>query len=88
MKLKFGDMYDKTSKVRIRRMRKEVVVCVQDVVGNNNLLFQFEDGKKRDMSTSSMSCACSKEEVGQEVDDTIYEIPYPKVGGRGSFGLV
>ena len=37
---------------RIRRTRKEVVVCVQSVVGKKKLLIQFEDRNRIDMSAS------------------------------------
>ena len=40
---KFGDMEKKTSKERIRIIRKEVVGCVQNVVGGNKFLVNFKD---------------------------------------------
>ena len=62
MKAKARDMEEKTREGRIRRTRKEVVGCVQAVVGigNKKLLFQFEDVQKRDMSASSLSYLCDK----------------------------
>ena len=52
-----------------------MVVCIQDVVGNNNFLVRFEDSQKREISDFSMLYLCSKYEVGQEVDETIYNLP-------------
>ena len=40
-------MEDKTREGRRMRIRKEVVGYVQDMVGKNNLPFQFEDGQRR-----------------------------------------
>ena len=61
--------------VRRRRVIKDMVVCVQAVVGNNNFLIKFEGGQQRDISASFISCLLSKDEVCQEVDDTIYDLP-------------
>ena len=52
---------------------KEVVVCVQDIVGKNKLLVKFEYGQKRYISASFLLYLFSKEEVGEEVDETIFE---------------
>ena len=55
-------------------MSKYLAVCVQDVVGKNNFLVIFEYGKKREISASSLSYIFEKEEVGQEVDEIIYDL--------------
>ena len=57
------------------RTRKAVLVCVQAVVQNNKSLFQFGYGQNRYMCDSFLSYICQKQEVVQEVDETIYEIP-------------
>ena len=41
---KIGDMEENNMDVSSRRMRKEVLGCGHDVVGNNKLLVKFEDG--------------------------------------------
>ena len=41
--------------------------CVHAVAGKNNSLVQFEDGQKKEMSSSSLVLLSSKEEV--EMDD-------------------
>ena len=56
-------------------MSKEVVGRVQDVVGKKKFLVQFEDGQKREMSSISLSCLCSKEEVCLEMEETISDLP-------------
>ena len=56
------------------RARKEVVGYVQSVVGKKEFLVQFEYGQKRDMSSCFISYVCSKEEVGQEVDEPKSEL--------------
>ena len=38
-------------------------------------LVQFKDGKMREMSASSLPYLFSKEEVGQEVDENINDLP-------------
>ena len=51
MEEKVGDMEERIKEGRIRRTRKEMVGCVQDLVGGNNFLVQFKDGKRREMSS-------------------------------------
>ena len=63
VKAKVIKMEDNTREGRNRRMRKEVVVCVQFAVGKNNFLVQFEDGQKKEMSSISLLYLCSKQEV-------------------------
>ena len=45
-------MEENTPEGRIRRMRKEVVGCVHDMVGKKKLLVQFEYGQKKEISSS------------------------------------
>ena len=52
-----------------------MVGCFQAVVGKNMLLYKFEDYQKRYMSASSLSYLCETEEFGQEVDETILDLP-------------
>ena len=40
-----------TRKGRSRRMSKEMVGCVQRVVGKNNFLVLFEDGQKKEIGS-------------------------------------
>ena len=58
---------------RRMRMRKEVVGCVQAVVGKNIFLVQFVDGQKKEMSYSLLVFLCSKEEV--EMDEPLSHFP-------------
>ena len=60
--------------MRTRMTRKEMMGCVQDVLWKNKLIFKFEDGKKGEIGSSSLSYLCEKEEFGQEVDETISDI--------------
>ena len=75
VKAKVVNMCENKRGVRRRRVIKDMVVCVQAFVGNNNFLIKFEGGQKRDISASFISCLLSKDEVCQEVDDTIYDLP-------------
>ena len=50
-----------------------MVVCVQDVVRKNKILVQFEDGRKKDMSSCLLVFLCLKEEV--EVDEPKSNLP-------------
>ena len=45
------------------------------MVRNKNFLVKFEDGKKREMSDYLLLYVCDKEEVGEEVYKTIYDLP-------------
>ena len=47
MTAKVGEMENNTRAGRSRRIRKEVLGCVQDVAEGKKLLVIFEDGKKR-----------------------------------------
>ena len=77
---KVGGMEDKTRDGGIRRTGKEVVVCIQDMVGNKKFLVQSEDGQRRETSSTSLSYLCFKEEVGQEANETISDPPPEEEG--------
>ena len=47
VKAKVGELEKITREGIIRSTRKEVVGCVQSVVGKNNLFIQFEYGQKK-----------------------------------------
>ena len=53
-------MEKETRKGLSSRMRKYVVVCVQDVVGKETVLVQFKDIQRREMSASSLPYLFSK----------------------------
>ena len=69
VKSKVGDLEKITREGRSRRTRKEVALCVQDVAGKKKFLFQFEDGQKKEISSSSLVFLSSKEEV--DMDDPL-----------------
>ena len=81
VKAKVEDMEENTRKGRIRRTGKEVVGCVQDVVGEKEFLVQFEDGQKKEMSSVSLSYVCSTEEVCLDMDEPILDLPQKEQGG-------
>ena len=60
------------------RMNKEVVGCVQSVVGKKKLLVLFEDGQKKDMGSSSLVYLSKKEEV--DMDELISHLPEKEEG--------
>ena len=47
--------------------------CVHSVVGKKKFLFQFEDGQKKEISSSSLVFSSSKEEV--DIDEAISHSP-------------
>ena len=51
VKAKVVDMEDKTREGRTRSMRKEVLGCVQAVVGKKKFLVTFKNGNKKGMSS-------------------------------------
>ena len=69
VKAKVGELEKITRKGRSRRMRKEVVVCVQSLVGKKKFLVQFEDGQKKEISYYLLVFLSSKKEV--EMDEPI-----------------
>ena len=66
VKTKVVDMDENTRNGRIRRIRKEVVGCVQAVLGKKKLLVKFEYWQKKDMSSCSLVFLCLKEEVDMD----------------------
>ena len=55
------------------RMNKEVVGGVQSVVGKKKFLVLFEDGKKKEMGSSSLVYLSEKEEI--EMEESISHLP-------------
>ena len=47
LKVEVGELEEITSEGRSRRIRKEVVGCVQDVLGEKIFLVQFRYGNKK-----------------------------------------
>ena len=68
-------MEDNTREGRSRRMRRLAVGFFQSMTGKNNFLVKFQDRKKIDMSSCSIFYVCLKEEVAQELDETISGLP-------------
>ena len=59
---KVGELEKITREVRSRRIRKEVVGCVQILVGKKKFLILFEDGQKKEIISSSLVFFSSKKE--------------------------
>ena len=73
VKAKVGELEKITREGRSRKMRKEVVGCIQSAVGKNNIFVQFEDGQKKEISSSQLVFLSSKEEV--DIDEAISHSP-------------
>ena len=73
VKSKVGELENITREVRSIRMKKEVVGCVQSVVGRKNFLVQFEDVQKKEIIFSSLVFLSLKEEV--DMDEPISHLP-------------
>ena len=69
VKANVGELENIKRDGRIRMMRKEMVGCVHSVAGNNKSLFQFEDGLRKEIGSSSLVFLSSKEEV--DMDEAI-----------------
>ena len=54
-------------------MSKEVLGCVQIVVGKNKFLFLFEDGQKKEIGYCSLVYLSDKDEV--EMEELISHLP-------------
>ena len=59
-------------------MRKEVVECVQAMIGKKAFPAQFEDGQKKDISASLLVLLSSEEEV--EMDEPLSRSPGKEQG--------
>ena len=57
-------------------------VCVQNMVVKNKFWFKFKNGQMIEMIHCLILLVCSKEEVGQGVNETIYDLPKK---GEGEF---
>ena len=66
VKEKVGDMGDNNREGRHTRLRKEVVGCAQDVVGNKKFLVEFKYGKKKEMSSCLLVFLCPKKEIDMD----------------------
>ena len=64
-------MEDKIRGGRSRRMWKEGVGCVEDLVGKNKFRFQFKYGDMIEIISCSFLLVLAKEEVGRGVNETI-----------------
>ena len=73
VKSKVGELENTTRELRSRRMMKEVVGCVQSVVGLKKFIVQLENGQKKEISSSSFLFLSSKEEV--EMDEALSHYP-------------
>ena len=78
VKEKVGEIEEDTRKGRIRRTIKEVVGCVQDMVGKKRFLVQFGDGQRKDTSSSLLVFLISKKEV--EMDEPLSNYPEKEQG--------
>ena len=58
MTLKVGDMEDNPREEIRRRTMKEVVDCVQAVMGKKPFIVQFKDGNKRDRDGFFFAFVC------------------------------
>ena len=66
LKAKVGEMENITREGRSKRMGKEVVGCVQSLVGKKKFPVLFEYGQKKEMGSSSIFYLSEKEEVKTE----------------------
>ena len=74
-----GELEKITRDGRSMRMSKEVMGFVQNVVGRNKFLIIFEDGQKKETSSSLLVYLSSKEEV--EMEEPISHLPVKEQGG-------
>ena len=73
VKAKVRELENITRELRIRRTSKEVMRCVQAVVGKKKFLVQFEDGQKKEIRFSLLVFLSLKEEV--DMDEPLYHSP-------------
>ena len=73
VKAKVGELDKTTRDRRIKRTRKEVVGCVQSVVGKKKFLVQLEDRQKKQTIYCSLVFLSSKEEV--DMDEPLSHSP-------------
>ena len=66
VKAKVGELDNTTKEGRSRRMRKEVVGCVQIVVGKKKFRVLLKYGQKIEMGSCSLVYLIEKEEVEME----------------------
>ena len=72
VKAKVGELENTTREGRIRRMKKEVVGCVQRGIGKNKLLVLFKDSQKKEIGYFLFVYLSEKEEVDMEESITLF----------------
>ena len=72
VKAKVGELANITREGRSRRMSKEVMGCVQSVVGKKKFLVQLDDGQKKEIASCSLVYLNEKEEVDMEESITLF----------------
>ena len=72
VKAKVGELENITREGRSRRMSREVVVCVQSVVGKNNFLVLFEYWQKKYIGSCSLVYLSEEDEVEMEEPITLF----------------
>ena len=72
VKAKVRELEKITREGRRRRMRKEVVGCVQRVVGKNKFLVLFEDRQNKEIGSCLLVYLSEKEEVEMEESITLF----------------
>ena len=72
VKSKVGELEKITREGRIRRMRKEVMGCVQIVVGKNKFLVLFEYGQKKEIGSCLLVYLSEIEEFEMEESITLF----------------
>ena len=70
VKSNVGELDNITRGVRRRRMRRDVVGCVQAVAGKKKFLVKFEVGQNKDISDYLLFFKSSKDEV--DMDKPLY----------------
>ena len=73
VKAKVGELENITREGIIRRMRKEVVGCVQSVVGKNKFPVLFKYGQKKKIGSCLLVYLSEKEEV--EMEEPMSHLP-------------
>ena len=73
VKTKVGELEKITKEVRSRSIRKEVVGCVQSMVGKKKFFFWFKRGNNKEIIYSLLVFLISKEEV--DMDGPISHLP-------------
>ena len=68
VKAKAGKLEEEIREGFLRRLRKDITVVVQEVVGKRRYLVRFQDGLEKEILLDQITIVVVRSEVGEEIE--------------------